>query len=129
MLRQAGNLIVQSVLSTVINSVKPINVACKLTLESTAALQSGVLELKDKSRRVILPNHPINKLEPLTFNEALVDIHDVRASESRVLDKRTSVARHSKLVGMPTKDELFGKFREFQAPTWVPFVNATSVQS
>lgn len=110
MLRQAGNLIAQTVLSTVINSVKPINVACKVTLETTAALQSVMHVAKDVTRRKMLPQHELNQLDPVTFKEALADIHNVRFSESRVLDGRQTAAKHADYINLPTKAELFGKF-------------------
>ena len=111
MLRPIANIAVQSILSTGLSILKPVNVVAKATLETTAGIASVIHVGKDKARRAIVPTHPVNSLtDPLTFNEALRDIHDIRTIEMRTIDKRVSIVEYKKEMGIPSAKDLFSKF-------------------
>jgi hypothetical protein len=113
MLKQATNIIVQTVLSTAIGSLKPLNVVCKTTLELTAVAQSGMHVAKDATRRKLMPSLPINQeIEPLTFTDAYQDIHNIRHSEMHYLDKRISLAQFCKYNDIKPVGDIFAKFKK-----------------
>jgi len=112
MFKRALNLVAQSLLTGVVNTTKPVNIACKLTLETTAAVAAGCNVAKDATRRKLVPTHKLAQGEPLTFNAAIVDIHNVRYSEMRYLDRRDTFAEYCTYNNIPSKADIMNSFKK-----------------